>query len=108
MDDNSSWPEGRPPRSAGLAAFSCSVHCRCREWEFRDLTLTTGVSVVERRCPRCRRRMLIVFRTGEHVGTVELVGHKARSRVTADDVRASLVGALADHEVELLIQMAGA
>lgn len=49
-----------------------SVPCECRRWTWREVALQTGVAAHERHCPRCRRRMLIVFRGADLVGVLPI------------------------------------
>lgn len=103
MGDKSCWPEGRPLPTRGQAALSRSAPCACGRWDFRDFTLNDSVAAHERYCPRCRRRVLLVFRRGQHVGTVVMPANFARF----SEMRASLSGAgLTESEVEMLMQIA--
>jgi len=78
------------------------VPCSCGDWEFRDVTITTAIAALERWCPRCRTKVLLVFRRSGHVATVRLDGTQPRA------IRASLTNAgLNTGEVELLMEVAG-
>lgn len=108
--DNAIWPEGRPSPSRGLAALLCfpegitvRLTCICGDWEFRDTDLSDGVSATERFCPRCRKRILIVFRGAELVGMVDFTKNGSRTDTLA---KALLTAGLTPDEVERLVGIA--
>jgi hypothetical protein len=77
--------------------------CTCGKWEFRDTDLTDGISATERYCPRCRKRLLIVFRGPELVGMVDFTKNGSRTDSLA---RALLTAGLLPSEVERLVGIA--
>lgn len=48
----------------------------CARWEFRDRVGTTGLTYVERTCPRCNGRALLFFRGCAHLATVAIHGRR--------------------------------
>lgn len=65
------------------------------------MQVSTSLAAIERVCPRCRGRMLLVFRGPDHVATVEMTGaHTARMRESLDR------SGLFPNEVELLMTVA--
>jgi hypothetical protein len=77
------------------------VPCACGDWEFRDVSITTDIAAFERWCPRCRSKVLLVFRKAAHLATVRLESAHPR------EIRLSLEQAgLAGSELSLLMQIA--
>lgn len=76
--------------------------CLCGDWEFRRRDAVDGLGVIERTCPRCENRILIIWRDGEVVGGVEL------ETPTASGLRDALVasGEFDEDEVESLVRIA--
>ena len=75
------------------------MRCSCGRWEFRDLVVTTSLAALERYCPKCERKMLLVFRGPGHVATVELKGGRHAARIEASLRQSGLEAA----EVALLM-----
>lgn len=104
LEDNPTGPEGhQPPREQGPVAFSrVAAECKCGRWEFRDIAVTTDLAALERWCPRCESKVLLVFRRSDHLATVWLRSNRTRH------IRRSLSSSgLSDVEVELLMEVVG-
>lgn len=67
------------PAAPRTPQFGGGVPCPCGQWHWYEMTLDTELAVVERGCPRCRRRALLLLRRGEVVGVVPLLGRDLRS-----------------------------
>lgn len=79
-----------------------AVPCPCGRWVWYELVLSPGLSLHERHCPRCRRRYLLLFRTGKFEGAVRLSGRDLGS------IREALarLQALSPVEAELVLELA--
>lgn len=55
------------------------VECECGEWEFRRADASMGLAACERWCPRCERRMLLVYRGSDLLGVRPLNGSDSGS-----------------------------
>lgn len=75
--------------------------CPCGNWTFREIGLFTGLAASERYCPRCERRMLLVFRGPDHLATVPLGGRNEGRIGSALEEAGLSVG-----EVKLLVTVA--
>lgn len=64
-----SEPAGRPPTAAP---------CPCGRWIWYELVLAPGLALHERTCPRCRKRSLLLFRSGRFEAAVRLTGRDLR------------------------------
>lgn len=65
-----------------------SIECPCGEWRWREVTIQSAIGAIERYCPRCRRRMLIVLRGPELVGVVPFGGaHEMPISQALDDLK---------------------
>jgi len=76
--------------------------CPCDRWVWYELVLAPGLSLHERHCPRCRRRYLLLFRTGKFEGAVHLTGRDLGS------IREALarLQALSPVEADLVLEVA--
>lgn len=94
MGDNRDCPEGRPPRETGASrpflrsgggpthpAVACPF---CGRWEWREIQVaSSGWAVVQRWCPKCQARRLIVVRGSELFGVSGLSGRDVGSLTQA-------------------------
>lgn len=83
----------RPPTAAP---------CPCRRWVWYELVLSPGLVLIERTCPRCRKRSLLLFRAGRFEGAVRFTGRDQRSlrRALAE------LGGLSESEVGDVLRIA--
>lgn len=67
-----------------------------------ELVLSPGLALLERACPRCRKRSLLLFRAGRFEGGVRLTGRDQRS------LRLALaeLGGLSESEVGDVLRIA--
>jgi hypothetical protein len=107
LGDKTEWPRAACSPHGGRRPFLVPggrARCRCGNWEFRDIRLLSPLAVMQRECPKCGDRVLLVFRGAEHLATIV---PSSASSSDQECLRRSLAGAgLRESEVELLMQMA--
>jgi hypothetical protein len=67
------------PTAPRTPPFGGGIPCPCGHWHWYELALGTDLAVLERGCPRCRRRALLLLREGRLVGVTPLLGRDLRS-----------------------------
>lgn len=92
MGDNRNGPEGRSRRETGAGrpfrvdqAGEGGIRCECNRWTWREVIAGVGaaLTVVERWCPKCQERKLVVMRRSILVAVVPLMGRDVQSIETA-------------------------
>lgn len=58
---------------------SGDIPCPCGRWAWREVVVSTGLAAVERTCPKCKNRRLLILKRGQLVAHPVLTGRDARS-----------------------------
>lgn len=78
------------------------IPCLCGQWTWYELALTLTVAMHERFCPRCRKRYLLLLRSGHAALVVPLRGRDLGSLWEA----LSRITGLAESERQALLELA--
>ena len=75
------------------------IQCLCGRWTWRQLSSSTGTSALERWCPKCKAKRLVVLRAHRVQGVVDLPGRDIgsfRQALTASGLGREEVRVLVD------------